>query len=167
MLQELGEKYREMLALRRLDRSGEPHDPTPRLRALARRFPGSLREIDELPLEDIERRLAALERARGGEPERWMVAMSRYHHEMRLALQVKRWLGRRRVVDAALERAFDDAHEDPARAWGRGKLALLARPPGGRLSRVVLASVAAGMGATSAQVRAWVLGEGRQARPTG
>ncbi len=158
MLEELGQKYQEMLALRRLDASGVPHDPTPRLRALALRFPGALREIDALPLESIERRLTALDRARGGEPERWMVAMSRYHREMRLALEVKRWLGRRRVVDAAMERAFEEAHQDPARAWGRERLALLARPPGGRISRVVVASVAESMGASPADVRRWVLG---------
>jgi hypothetical protein len=54
------------------------------LRALAREFPGSLRELDTVTLEDIERREEALRAASvGGASEPWMAWMVEYHRTMR------------------------------------------------------------------------------------
>src|SRR5262245_60205219 len=70
-------KYVEMASLRRM---GE-ESPRARLSHLAAEFPGALRELDDLTLAEIDRRIAALARAESdGEPtEPWMVVMSRFH----------------------------------------------------------------------------------------
>lgn len=81
-------KYAEMLALRRAHDAGEAGDPTPRLRALAARFPGALRELDELPMQELERRVAYLEAACvgavGAEP--WAPLLHRYHELLTIEL---------------------------------------------------------------------------------
>lgn len=85
---ELREKYAELRALR-TDTSGA--DPTARMRALAARFPGALREIDVLPLETIDARLLALDAVLAGAPEeRWMRVAAAFHVAMRAALDRKR-----------------------------------------------------------------------------
>ena len=65
-LRALRDKYEQMLCLRQLHARAkqdpefvEP-DPRSAMAALARDYPGALREIDELPIEDIERRIAEL-----------------------------------------------------------------------------------------------------------
>lgn len=90
MFADLRAKYEEMLALRRTDDGS--YDPRERMAALAARFPGALREIDTLPLDEIERRIEALTHAER-DPSRaskWMLAQHRFHALTRTALEARR-----------------------------------------------------------------------------
>jgi hypothetical protein len=149
----LREKYEAMLALReaharaREEPSFIEPDPRATLSALARRFPGALREIDALPLETIRARidaLAALE-ADGRLLEPWMVAQVRFHTLTRGALAAKRWLGKRRDVDDATLARFDAGAPEGTEAW-RNDLAALARPPRCRIHDVVFSRLAEELG---------------------
>lgn len=112
--------------------------------ALAARWPGALREIDQVPLAELERRERHLHAVAAGDPpEPWAVAMDAYHRQLRGALGAKRWLAGRRMVDDALRAKFLRAtaslpHGDDLRAW-HDDLPALATPPGGRLLPLVLA----------------------------
>lgn len=143
-LQGLRQKYAEMLRLRDLDAAGGAPDPRAAMRALAARFPGALREIDELPRELLAERLEAVERALGDPShlEDWMIAIARYHARLRLALRVRRVIPAR-TLEAA--RALDDPEVD---ALDDASLAAIVRPPDGRLNRVVLAIVARELGSS-------------------
>jgi hypothetical protein len=95
MFAALREKYEEMRELRRTDDGS--YDPRERMAALAARFPGALREIDTLPLEEIERRISALANAERDPSHAmpWMRAQSRFHELVRAALATTRernWL---------------------------------------------------------------------------
>ncbi len=57
------------------------------MRDLARDFPGALRELDELPLEVIEHRLARVTVCT--DPEAWMIATSCYHKALKALLAAK------------------------------------------------------------------------------
>lgn len=135
-----------------------------RMSALASRFPGALRELDELELDDIRRRTAALDAVLNGrnQVERWMEAVTLFHALTRGALCAKRWLSGRKRVDADVERAYGAAVDgcafpEDARAWARD-LACIASPPRGRLSAAVLARVALQLGTTEREVRSLVFG---------
>lgn len=143
----LRDKYREMVRLRGAHDAGDPADPRPAMRALAARFPGALREIDELPLDVIAARLADLEHAlAGAAPAPWIVALSRYHAWMRLALGLRRACARDRRVEVArawLATARREHPDDVAPSdVDDALLGAILRPPGGRLHRVVLDRVA-------------------------
>jgi hypothetical protein len=100
----LTDKYAEILALRDAHARGEdPPDLRERLRALASRYPGALRELDRLPREVIVQRLAALAE---NELAPWMVAMDRYHRWLRVALRRSRAVPRvgGRAVPAVVDR---------------------------------------------------------------
>ena len=58
----------------------------------------ALREIDELPLETIQKRIDALQSRE--KPEKWMIAMSAFHQAMREVLAIKRVIGRRKITPA-------------------------------------------------------------------
>lgn len=148
-LQDLREKYAEMLRLRDLDAAGDLEDPRPAMRALAARFPGALREIDELSRETLVTRLAALDRALRDPSERadWMLVIARYHARLRLALRVRREIGAVRTLAAA--RASDDPE---VATLDDSSLVTLLRPPGGRLHRAVLAIVAAELGTSAHEI---------------
>ncbi|RZK89059.1 MAG: hypothetical protein EOO66_16775, partial [Methylobacterium sp.] len=104
---ELRGKYAEMLRLRRGDRDGSIVDPRPAMAALAARWPGALREIDQVALDELERRERHLGAVVGGEPpEAWAVAMDAYHRQLRGALGAKRWLAGRRQIDDELVARF-------------------------------------------------------------
>lgn len=150
--EELLEKYLEMRELRRLDaKKGALADPKPRMRALAKKFPGALREIDELSLEIIQKRIDALENPEA-EPKKWMIAMMRFHQAMREVLAIKRVIGRRKVTPALRRAALRAA---PSSQWD---LERVARPPAGRLTDVVFEHVAAQMGITPGAARRLVFG---------
>ena len=119
-LLDLRAKYVEMLRLRVEDEASGAPDPRGAMADLARRFPGALREIDELPLEEIRARADALHAAAadGAKAEPWMAAMVLFHALTRGALAVKRWLGGRKEVDEPTARAF--ALEAPSLPYGRG-----------------------------------------------
>lgn len=150
---ELLEKYIEMRELRNLGKGLA--DPKPRMRALATRFPGALREIDELPLETIHARiraLEALEDTKGVDPEPWMIAMARFHGAMREVLAIKRVIGRKKLTPSIRRAA---ARVAPKSAWD---LARVARPPNGRLTDLVFQHVAEEMDLTPKRVRELVFG---------
>jgi hypothetical protein len=89
MFADLRAKYEEMRELRRTDDGS--YDPRARMVALASRFPGALREIDTLPLDEIEARIEALTNAERdpSTAARWMIAQSRFHALTREALSAR------------------------------------------------------------------------------
>jgi hypothetical protein len=142
---ELRSKYEEMRSLR-VNAGG---DPRPRLAALAARFPGALRELDALPLDEIDRRIDALSRAETepGSAETWMHAMTRLHALARGILFAKRSIG-----DAPSART---GWPDEARVWG-DDLARVARPPRGRLMDLVYERLATELDTTPHGAKALV-----------
>ncbi len=145
-LARLAGKYETLAALRRARARGEPVPPASVFKALARAFPGSLNELDTLPLEDIDARAEALSRAAaGGEQEPWMEWLSGYHASLRAALLVKARLARPLPDEATAEQIAREvserlAREAPGAALGPIDAALVrevAAPPGGRLVTLV------------------------------
>jgi hypothetical protein len=166
-LVELKRKYEEILRLRFEDLAKPGGDPRRDMAALAERFPGSLREMDELPLEAIGARLEELSRCISGEEiaASWMTASARFHRLMRGALAAKKWLGRRRVVDPALTQAFragphDFVYAEDALLWADA-LVGVARPPTGKLTALVFERLAAELGVSPNEARARVHGPRR------
>lgn len=79
-LEALAAKYEELARLRVERAAGAPPAPRVVLRQLAARFPGSLRELDTMPLDELRARGAALrEAARTGRLEPWMAWTAAYH----------------------------------------------------------------------------------------
>lgn len=139
-------------------------DPRPAMASLAEQYPGSLREIDTLPLDVIATRIDAL-RSVERHPSRaepWMVAQIAFHRFARGALATKRWLAGRKSITPALRAAFTRATATlPQGADARlfaGDLETIAAPPRGRLMDVVHARVAQTLGITAAEARALVFG---------
>jgi hypothetical protein len=147
-------KYSEMLRLRLGDLDGTIEDPRTAMAALAGRFPGALREIDELPLDELLRRVRCLEAVSRGEDGQdagqWAPVHDRYHALLRGALWAKRWLAGRLGVSEAEHEAFardarDAAWPADAGAWAE-QLELVARPTSGRITVVVVARVGRELG---------------------
>jgi hypothetical protein len=173
-LRALRDKYEQMLSLRQLHARAkeEPDfvepDPRPAMVVLARRFPGALREIDELPLADIEARIVELSAAED-DPSRvvmWMSAQAGFHRLARGALSVKRWLAGRtptpalgRELAGALL-SMSEREREEARLWAED-LAVLARPPRGRVMDLVYARLALELGVDVSAARAAVLPRAR------
>lgn len=132
-LHALARKYRALAELRRGVLAPEP----PILRALAREFPGALRELECLPLDAVDSRLGAVLGAIQGEPvEPWIEWMVAYHQRMRLVLAVKRRLAERsaaRDFGGVVEHVFLEVGERCDAAL----LLAVAQPPAGRLNRLV------------------------------
>lgn len=146
LLSGLVDKYRRLLHLRSVSHVLPPRDE---LRSLARQFPGSLRELDRLPLPAIHQRLAALEQvvADGAEPALWMRLQVSYHGIMRATLRVKRWSRAwpeepAAALAALAERYVPAADEPELGFFGDETLRSIRRPPAGRLQPLVLAAVA-------------------------
>lgn len=120
MFADLRAKYEEMLALRRTDDGS--YDPRARMAALAARFPGALREIDTLPLDEIEHRIEALTHAERdpSHAKPWMKAQSRFHALTREALAAsqrdKRWLDQ--VYERLAKELATTPHEAKALVFG-------------------------------------------------
>lgn len=159
-LRELGGKYAELVRLR--EHRDVPHGSEPRgsvaseLASLARRCPGALREIDELPMSELRARVAACHAA-ADDPARaapWMHAVHLFHFYARGALAVKRHLRGGSVTDAARAELLAAAGPETL-AWA-GELERVASPPGGRLMPLVYARVAADLGVPEDAVRALV-----------
>jgi hypothetical protein len=152
LLSGLVDKYRRLLRLRT-----EPteHPPRLELRKLARDFPGSLRELDRLPLAVIEQRLAALEDvlARAAQPEAWMGLQVSYHGFMRATLRIKRWSRElpddpAEVLRALAARYVAGADEPELSFFAADVIVVIRRPPQGRLNPFVLDAVARHHGTT-------------------
>jgi hypothetical protein len=162
-----------MLDMRMVHASGSEDRQLARRRMalLSRRFPGSLREIDDLELSELTRRVARLDGvlAGAGEEEPWMEAVALFHEFARGALAVKRWLEGRRPANAALERAFTAAIGSmslpkEAEAWSED-LAAIAMPPQGRVVELVFERVARTLGTSKAEARVLVFGAHRRPAP--
>lgn len=131
---------------------------------LARRFPGALRELDALPMETIEERLAALDAALADDSawRPWMDAQLEYHALARGALAAKRFLRGARAVDDDAARRFvahaeaRGEHKHELLAWA-GDLERVARPPRGKLTHVVFAKLGERLGVSPAAARSLVL----------
>jgi hypothetical protein len=146
----LRDKYLEMQRLRIEHAAGDAEDPRPRLRALSARFPGALRELDQLPMEQIEQRLATLhavlERAQPA-PE-WIGLQLAYHGWMRAVLCVKRiaagsdTVGADAVLAELPARYRPEPHEPPLDAIDRAAIVAILDPVDGRLNPWVYARVA-------------------------
>jgi hypothetical protein len=162
----LREKYETMLALRLAPRGD---DPRRAMAALASRFPGALREIDELPLETIAARITELRACEGGVATTlWMEAIHLFHALTRGALCAKKWLAGRKDIDDAVSAAFDReaaelCWEADARAW-RDDLTRLASPPRGRVTELVYERMGTLLGVSAAEARLLVFGLSRRAR---
>ena len=165
-------KYVEMLEMRIAHDSGKEDTALARGRmlALASRFPGALREIDDLELDLIRDRIVRLDAVvrDGASGDPWMEAVAVFHSVARGALTAKRWLGGRKRVDVALERAYAAdvpglPFPDDARAW-EGDLASVASPPRGRLMDLVFARVARTLHTTQREARILVFGPPRRDR---
>jgi hypothetical protein len=174
-LEELLAKYAQMLAMRIAHASGQEDRREARVRMaeLAFRFPGSLREMDDLEINEIRRRIKLMYEVLGQnhEVEPWMEALALFHAMTRGALCAKRWLGRRKRIDAAVEQAFalnipSLAFPEDARAW-TGNLARIASPPRGRLMDVVFARLAESLGLSEHAARRLVFGAPRRERHPG
>ena len=155
-----------MLELRLAPR-GE--DPRRAMAALASRFPGALREIDELPLDTIAARISELRACEEGSPAtRWMEATHLFHALTRGALCAKKWLAGRKEIDDAVSAAFDRevallCWEDDARGW-RNDLTRLAAPPRGRVTELVYERMGVLLGIPAGEARCLVFGISRRAR---
>jgi hypothetical protein len=163
-LRELRDKYVEMLSMRIEHGAGDEDETRARERMarLAARFPGALREIDELELDAIRARIVALEAVLAGraEIEEWMDAVALFHALARGALLAKRWLAGRKRVDAALASAYvrgavELEFSSDALRWSTA-LHRIAKPPRGRLMDLVFARVALDLGITHVRARALV-----------
>ena len=151
----LARKYRTLAEVRREKARTREHTPREVMRALAREFPGALRELDVLPLAELDSRAASLERAAQGEPPaRWMWWMARFHSLLRAALSIKaRLRGDKSITDrraAALAVAASEA--TGVRVDARFALACAA-PPHGRLQEAVLARLAEEQGVDLDELR--------------
>lgn len=164
MIAVLREKYREIQRLRMVDAAhvarGHAHDPKPEMAALARKFPGALRELDELSMAQIDARIAELDAAlaEGRVPE-WAALQVAYHGAYRFALRIKRLAARKGALDdTALEHAIDrlitgaagshasEPDEPRLVDFDAASLRAILRPAGGRLHPWVLGHVAKTLG---------------------
>jgi hypothetical protein len=154
-LEQLARKYRALGELRRARARGEAIPDKAVFRALAQEFPGALSELDNLPLDEIDRRGEALRAAHAGGPaERWMPWMHRYHALMRAALYVKIRVAR--APDLAEAEAESLATKATAHARvpvGPDFVRAVKAPPAGRLKPLVLERLSAAFGAPSGEIR--------------
>lgn len=160
-----------MVRLRREQDAGESNDPRTRLRALARAFPGSLRELDSIPMEELVRRWAHLVAVESGAPpEPWVALSARYHALLRetLAGRAGRGEARGRPTIAALDALRRETGVDIARlravlfafepsATGTSKDGLGARARGTRPAAAAAAASAASAAAASTGTAACAL----------
>ncbi|HEV3189143.1 MAG TPA: hypothetical protein VGY54_01530 [Polyangiaceae bacterium] len=171
-LDDLRAKYIEMLTMRLQHVAGTEvaAEARQRMARLAAVFPGSLREIDELALDEIRRRIEALDAVLQGKQrvEDWMEAIASFHSLARGALCAKRWLRGRKRLDPDEKAAYVSslgllAFPEDALAWA-DDLDRIASPTGGRLTNVVFARLARTLGVSERQARHLVFGPSRRER---
>lgn len=155
-----------MVRLREENAAKTGGDPRSALSELAARFPGALREIDELPMEVLSARLSALAAAEedSSRVEPWMMAMDAFHRLTRGALAAKRWLDGKKEVDAGLRAAFAaSALPEDAQVWA-DDLHRVAAPPDGRITVLVYERIAVTFGISAAEAKTLVFGVSRAER---
>jgi hypothetical protein len=146
----LSRKYQMLGELRRSQYLVSRLEARPSLQRVASEFPGALRELDILPLEEIDRRAEALLAAsRSGQTERWMEWLQEYHVTLRAALSVKRRLaGRRSIGEEDARRLALSLHDEDGRNWDAEFVLSVLRPPEGRINRVVFRRLESSFGET-------------------
>jgi hypothetical protein len=153
----LADKYRQMRAMRCSNAAEDAPDPRAQMRALAARFPGALREIDELSMDVIDTRIAQLDAAvAGGQIPQWAGWVVAYHGWMRAALRIKGLLVRYADLEpqaVILAHYHPAADEPPTERLDGSAIEAIASPPGGRLNPWVLDQVALDAGADVALIR--------------
>ncbi len=139
------------------------------LRRLAARFPGALRELESDP-RTLAGRLALLQHGLRTTPRvsppQWAVLSLQYHLFLREALAIKRWLSQKRQRMPAAAQLRDDFSawfaccEERVRPLSAASDLLLRyqRPPGGRISELVLQELACGSGWTPDKLRSVLFG---------
>jgi hypothetical protein len=109
-------KYTELRALRHAVGKLTKSDATPRLRDLARRFPGSLRELDRLPTLLLEERFEALQRGERAAP--WMLLQCTFHDALSELLRQRRTQTRTVRHHALRENSYESALKKTAATLG-------------------------------------------------
>lgn len=141
-------KYLEIRRMRAEHADGATQSPRADMAALAERFPGSLRELDELTLGEVDTRIGALDRAlvHPAELPQWAVLLVAYHGWMRAALRVKRLAATAPDAASAYSvvcRDYDGATDEPPLSrWDHEAVRAAIRPPGGRLHSWVVERIA-------------------------
>ena len=159
----LARRYETLAELRRARDRGEPRPEASFWKRLAREHPGSLRELDTLPLPILDARAAALRAAaEGGALEAWMILLAHHRALWIAALWIKLAIRPGDAIDDARAEAL--AREASARAgvvvdaaFARG----VARPPRGRLEILILAQLEREHGRPAAEIAALVLPDAR------
>lgn len=148
-LRALARKY-QVLAKMRRDRARDGSIAARAdMRALAREFPGSLRELDTVHLDEIDRRTRVLTEAAQGDTvvEPWMIWMSAYHATMRAALFVKARVARSPLLSDDRARAIaESATSHLGQPIDEGFVRTVASPPRGRLNAFVFERLGQGFG---------------------
>jgi hypothetical protein len=171
-LEGLRAKYGEMLSMRLTHEAGNENaaEARGRMAELASRFPGALREIDDLELDVIRARIGQLDGVLRGDQSiaPWMEAVVLFHALARGALWAKRWLAGRKQVDASTvgdyeSDASDVAASTHALAW-TDDLDRIAAPPRGRIMDLVFSRMARALGTTENEARLLVFGVPRNRR---
>ncbi|CAN5805714.1 hypothetical protein BH09MYX1_BH09MYX1_49230 [soil metagenome] len=146
-------------AIRALRAEASATSPVARLQALSTQFPGALRELDTLPIAEIERRIELLHvtAASSDAPPSWIAGMHFFHVELGALLRAKRWLGKHPHVDAILRSAFiaAHAHDDEMLRW-ESRLDDVAKPPRGRLSELALSEASTRAAIPQDELRRWL-----------
>lgn len=168
MFPALRRKYERILSLREAheraanDSSFIEPDPRAEMASLADEFPGALRELDRVALDEVRRRIAALHDAEE-DPTRvegWMFAQHAFHRYARGALAVKRWLGERAALSAdapadalehELRKALPTLREEAALFVT--DVEEIAQPLRGRLMDLVYTRTAGELGITERELR--------------
>ena len=160
-LQDLVEKY-ELLDLLTRGGPGRTVERRDAIRAITKRFPGAMREWDDAPAAELDRRREAahyLRRIFAEDPAAAEALLAlpehaclRYaidlHARLRAALVVKRWLRGRPVSDDLAATAKRDFGVD------RARVECISAPPGGRYTQVVYAELAAAHGVSVEELKA-------------
>jgi hypothetical protein len=154
----LARKYATLLSLRRERARGEPVPDRAVFKALADEFPGALNELDTLPMDELERRAAAVAGAAAGGPaEPWMAWMVSYHALLKTALAIKLRVRDKASLDTTrAARIAVDAGVD------QGFVEAVAKPPAGRLNRLVFATLADRFGAPEEAIKRALFPRGRR-----
>ncbi len=162
----LSRKYEALAELRRAQHQMSQRDVQEPLRQLSREFPGALRELDSLPLEEILGRALSLSRcADGAEQEPWMEWAHVYHLTMRAALSVKRRTRARRALSAEEAGALAQlSSQENGCACDAAFVNEVVNPPNGRVNAVVFARLEQRFGLSAAVIREALFLKGASAR---